>query len=152
MNKEQIIRLEELLIVIPTQMCRNMNQRFINYILKDISKEIAKHHFMILKILQEKEKLYVSEIVHMLGITKSQMTVSVDKLIKLGYVERLLDPHDRRKIFIILTKEGIFITEKIYKRIKERFYEDLKELSGQEMDDLERGLKVLVKLCSLSEQ
>ena len=152
MNKEQINRLEELLIVIPTKMCRNMNQRFINFILKDFSKEIAKHHFMILKLLQEQKTLFVSEIVQMLGITKSQMTVSVDKLIKLAYVERLADPNDRRKIFISLTKEGEDITSKISKRIKQRFFEDIKQLTQKELDDLEKGLIVLTKLCSLTEK
>ena len=106
-----------------------MNQLFVNYILKGISKEIAKHHFMILKMLQENEKFYVTEIVDSLGITKSQMTASVDKLIKLGYVERCADTTDRRKIFISLTKEGSLITEKINTRIKERFREDIKVLS-----------------------
>lgn len=152
MNNEQINRIEELLMVIPTKICRNMNQRFVDYILKDISKEIAKHHFMILKMLQEKEKFYVSEIVQMLGITKSQMTTSIDKLLKLGYVERWADTKDRRKIFISLTKEGSLITEMINTRIKERFHKDIKVLSQNELDELEKGLKVLNKFCSLNEQ
>ena len=128
-----------------------MEQRFVNYILKDISKEIAKHHFMILKMLQEKEKFYVTEIVQMLGITKSQMTASVDKLLQLGYVERWADTKDRRKIFISLTKDGSQITEKINTRIKERFHKDIDVLSQNELDELEKGLKVLNKLCTIND-
>ncbi len=151
MDNQQITRIEEMLMAIPTKMCRNMEQRFVNYILKDISKEIAKHHFMILKMLQEKEKFYVTEIVQMLGITKSQMTASVDKLLQLGYVERWADTKDRRKIFISLTKEGSLITEKINTRIKERFHKDIDVLSQNELDELEKGLKVLNKLCMINE-
>ena len=128
-----------------------MNQRFVNFILKDLSKELAKHHFMILKMLQEKEKFYVTEIVQMLGITKSQMTSSVDKLLKLDYVERRADTSDRRKIFVSITKNGNKITEKINTRIKERFNEDIKVLSQKELNELEKGLIVLNKFCSLNE-
>jgi DNA-binding MarR family transcriptional regulator len=151
MDNKQIARIEEMLMAIPTKMCRNMEQRFVNYILKDISKEIAKHHFMILKMLQEKEKFYVTEIVQMLGITKSQMTASVDKLMQLGYVERWTDTKDRRKIFISITKDGEKITEKINTRIKERFHKDIDVLSQKELDELEKGLKVLNKLCTINE-
>ena len=128
-----------------------MNKRFVSFILKDLSKELAKHHFMILKMLQEKEKFYVTEIVQMLGITKSQMTTSVDKLLKLGYVERWADTSDRRKIYVSITKDGNKITEEINTRIKERFYEDIKVLSQSELNDLEKGLKVLSTFCSISE-
>ena len=151
MDKEQINRIEEMLMIIPTKMCRNMEQRFVNVILKDISKELAKHHFMILKMLQEKEKFYVTEIVQVLGITKSQMTASVDKLFKLGFVDRFADTQDRRKIYISITEKGNIITKKIYTRIKERFNEDIKILSKNELNELEKGLKVLNKFCSLSE-
>ncbi len=152
MNNDQINRIEEMLMIIPTKMCRNMDQRFVNFILKDISKDLAKHHFMILKILQQQEKFYVTEIVQMLGITKSQMTTSVDKLLKLGYANRLADTSDRRKIYVSITKEGNKIAEKINTRIKERFNKDIKVLSQNELNDLEKGLKVLNKFCSLSEQ
>ncbi len=152
MNTKQISSIEEMLMIIPTKMCRNMDQRFVNIILKDTAKDLAKHHYMILKTLQEKEKFYVTEIVQMLGITKSQMTISVDKLLKLGFVERWADNSDRRKIYVSITKNGEKVTEKINKRIKERFYEDIKVLSQTELDELEKGLKILNKLCSINEQ
>ncbi len=151
MDNDQLDRIEEMLMIIPTKMCRNMNQRFVNFILKDLSMELAKHHFMILKMLQEKDEFYVTEIVQMLGITKSQMTTSVDKLLKLGYVERWADTSDRRKIYVSITKNGDKITELINTRIKKRFYEDIKVLTENELNDLEKGLKVLNRFCSISE-
>ncbi len=150
MNNEQLAKIEELLMVIPTKMCRNMEQRFVNLILKDISKDLAKHHFMILKMLHASQKLYVTEIVKSLGITKSQMTASVDKLLKLGYVERRADTKDRRRIFVSITKDGSEITEQIILRMKNRFREDIKVLSQNELNELEQGLKVLNKFCSLN--
>ncbi|OYT16914.1 MAG: hypothetical protein B7C24_05140 [Bacteroidetes bacterium 4572_77] len=152
MDEKQLSRIEEMLMIIPTKMCRNMEQRFVNVILKDISKDLAKHHFMILKMLQQKERFYVTEIVHMLGITKSQMTASVDKLLKLGYVERYADTQDRRKIYVSITKEGAEIATVIYSRIKHRFHKDVEILSQEELNKLEQGLVVLKKFSSLCEQ
>ena len=152
MKEKQIANIEKMLMIIPTQMCRNMEHRFVNGIIKDISKDIAKHHFMILKILQEKEKFYVTEIVQMLGITKSQMTSSVDKLLKLGYVDRMTDTKDRRKIFIALTDKGKELTEEIISKIKELFHNAIKKLSQEELNDFEKGLTVLNKFCSIGEQ
>ncbi len=103
-------------------------------------------------MLQEEEKFYVTETVQMLGITKSQMTASVDKLLKLEYVERWADTSDRRKIYISITEEGNEITGKIYTRIKERFNEDIGVLSQNELNELEKGLKVLNKFCSVSDE
>ena len=80
------------------------------------------------------------------------MTSSIDKLLKLGYVKRWPDTSDRRKIYVSITKNGKQITEKINTRIKERFHEDIKVLSQHELNELEKGLKVLNKFCSLSEQ
>ncbi len=151
MQNEQINRIEEMLMMIPTIMCRNMDQRFANNVLKGISSEIAKHHFMILRSLLDKKKFFVTEIVHTLGITKSQMTSSIDKLLKLGYVERWPDTSDRRKIYVSITKEGEKIAGKINLRMKEQFYKDIKTMSTEELSDLEKGLKVLRKLCSSCE-
>ncbi len=151
MDSKQIDRIEELLLLIPTKMCRKMDTKFINVILKDISSELAKHHFMILRVLQEKDKFYVTEIVKKLGITKSQMTASVDKLIKLDFIERGADPKDRRKIYITLTKSGMDITDKINRRLKKCLEKDIEVLCKEELDDLEKGLMVLAKFCSLNE-
>ncbi len=150
-DNTQISKIEEMLMIIPMKMCRNMEHRFVNIILKDISKELAKHHYMILRTLQEKEKFYVTEIVQILGITKSQMTASVDKLLKLEYVERWADTQDRRKVYIAITKKGTKVTEEINIRIKERFNEDIGILSNQELNELEKGLKVLNKFCTLAD-
>ena len=118
--------IKRLLINIPTKFCRNMNQKFVNTILKDITNDFSKHHFMILKLLSENEHLYVTEIVDTLSITKPQMTASADKLIKLGYVDRQYDIEDRRKIYLSITNQGKEITAHIYNNI------------GIQIDDLKK--------------
>lgn len=148
MDLDMMNRIEEMLMLIPTKMCRNMDHRFVNVILKDISKDLAKHHFMIMKMLLNEDKLFVTEIVKNLGITKSQMTASVDKLLKLDYVERWADTKDRRKIFISLTNKGKDIAEQIVVKLKKCFHHDMQVLTENELNELERGLIVLNKFCS----
>ena len=61
---------------------------------------------MILRLLKNSNQVYITEIVDQLSITKSQMTATIDKLSKLGYVKREQNKNDRRKILIQLTKRG----------------------------------------------
>lgn len=133
---------------VPVMLCRNMNQRFINSFLKDIKSDFSQHHFMIMKLLEENERLYVTEIVENLSITKSQMTASADKLIKLGYIERKNDEEDRRKIYLSITKSGIEMTNVIKNSINKKIKENLVNLSEEEQEELEKGLKILFKFCS----
>ena len=152
MIRKDTKNVEELLMSIPAKMCRNMDKKFVERITKDISKDIAKHHFMILNVLLEKDKLYVSEIIQILEISKSQMTASIDKLIQLGFIERLADPNDRRKVLISIIKKGTEITELINKRIQEYLHENIQKLEDEEIKDLERGLIVLHKFCLSCEE
>ena len=125
-----------------------MDQKFITVILKDM----AKHHFMILRILQEKDRFFVTEIVKRLGITKSQMTASIDKLLQFEYIERFADAKDRRKIYIAITEKGEEVTQVIINRIKQCLQKDIEKLSSENLDKLEDALSVLVNFCSLNEE
>lgn len=137
-----------MLMDIPTKLCRNMNQRFINSFLKEIKSDFSHHHFMILKLLEENRLLYVAEVVADLSITKPQMTASADKLIQLGYIERKYDVDDRRKIYLSITESGIEITNRIKRNINVHINNNLVNLSEKEQIELENGLKILFKFCS----
>jgi len=100
-----------------------------------------------LKLLEEHEVLYLTEFVDILGITKSQMTALIDKLIEMGYVNRTNDADDRRKIFVSATEEGEKITSKINKAINTQIDNHLSKLDQNELHTLENGLLILQKLC-----
>jgi len=70
------------------------------------SRDISFPHFAIMRVLDESGLLPVSEVGKRLLIPKPQMTHFVDKLIKLGLVERLPDSKDRRIINVALTDKG----------------------------------------------
>lgn len=57
----------------------------------------------------------MSEIAQQLGVTSGTPTVTIDRLIKKGYVERSRDEEDRRQVFVKLTDKGLTSYEAIVK-------------------------------------
>jgi len=102
---------------------------------------------MILKQLEENKKLYVTEFVEKLSITKPQMTSLLDKLSAMGYITRTNDIDDRRKIYISATREGEATTIKINTAIDNHIDNRLVRLTPVEIDTLESGLLMLQKFC-----
>ena len=143
---------KNLLINIPVKLCRNMNQRLIYSILRDLPYDLSQHHFAILKLLNEIESVNITEVVEKLSITRPQMTASADKLVKFNYINRENKYSDRRKLYLSLTKEGREVVEIIDQRISILTNEILAELSDSELKQLEQGLIVLEKLCINSKE
>lgn len=142
-NKE----LKKLLMNIPNKLCRNMNNEFVKSIIQDLEINFSQQHYMVLKLLEEKKHLYVTEFVDTLGITKPQMTSLIDKLIDMGYVNRTNDLNDRRKVYISINQSGMNITSKINNAINNQLDNHLIKLSPMELETLEKGLLILQKLC-----
>ncbi|MDY0075840.1 MAG: MarR family transcriptional regulator [Bacteroidales bacterium] len=139
--------LKKLLLAVPIKLCRNMDHQFVKSILKDLQLNISQQHFMILKLLETHENLYISEFVEKLNITKPQMTSLLDKLIELDFISRTTDQNDRRKIVVTTTQSGKKLLATINKAIDIQLDNYLIELSQEELSALENGLKVLQKLC-----
>lgn len=57
----------------------------------------------------------MSEIAHQLGVTSGTPTVTIDRLIKKGYVDRVRDEEDRRQVFVKLTEKGLESYDEIVK-------------------------------------
>lgn len=140
--------LKKLLLEIPTQLCRNMDQQFVKSILKDLGINFSQQHYTVLRLLEESGPLYVTALVEILGITKSQMTALVDKLIMMEYVNRTNDRNDRRKIYISTTHEGKKAASEINTAIDKQIDNHLFKLNQKELETLENGLLILKKLCA----
>lgn len=59
------------------------------------------------------ENKKMSEIANSLGVTFGTPTVTIDRLIKKGYVIRTRDEDDRRQVFISLSESGISVYKSI---------------------------------------
>jgi DNA-binding MarR family transcriptional regulator len=64
------------------------------------------------EIIGHNQNIRMKELAERLGVTTGTLTVGIDKLEKLGLVERKPHENDRRSWLIVLTKKG----EKMYER------------------------------------
>ncbi len=89
----------------------------------------------------------MTDIARQEGITLPAATVLIDKLVTLGYVERISDKNDRRLVLITLTPEGRAITE----NLKQRYLNRLNEILNKDVNDQDRHdlLKSLNKLADI---
>jgi len=106
-------------------------------------KDLSRPHFAIMMMLSEVGKLPISAIGKRLLIPKPQMTNLVDRLIKLGIVDRLPDLRDRRIINIALTNKGIEVLGELRKAIESNVRDKLTYLRNEELEELAVSLAKL---------
>ncbi|WP_192988188.1 MULTISPECIES: MarR family winged helix-turn-helix transcriptional regulator [Carnobacterium] len=84
-----------------------------------------------------------SEVAKKLAITAGTLTVSVNNLVKKGYVERIRSEMDRRVVKLGLTKKG-----RLLYRLHDKFHRDMvkETISGMEQEEAEILIKGLRNL------
>lgn len=101
-------------------------------------------HGNILTVLYESnEKLTMGQIAKKIGKDKSTVTPLIEKLLKLGYIEKVRSEEDKRITYIILTKKGKQLESK-FNAISAQVYETAYKNFSQEEKEL--FLKLLKKL------
>lgn len=73
--------------------------------------------FFLLTYLSSEEYLTMSDIAKKMGHSTAAATGLVDRLEKLGYVDRLHAAEDRRKIMVRITAKGVELVSKMRKEI-----------------------------------
>lgn len=105
----------------------------------------TERYFSILYFLYEYNGCNQQCICNNLAIDKTAMVKVIDYLIKMGIVDRNVNPKDRREHFIVLTKKGTKQTEEIVKVFKEIDEEIFTNISSEEKEVF---LKTLNQLSS----
>ncbi len=136
MSADHLEKAIDELVRIPPILHRKLHRDLFKVVLQEVGADIAHHHMMIIRMIQESGPLSSSEIGEMLAIAKSQMTHSVDRLIELGMVEREHSTEDRRRVRISLTEKGRSTLERVDKSINNRLKEKLAILSDNELKKL----------------
>lgn len=91
-----------------------------------------------IEVIGHHQNLMMRELADRLGITTGTLTVAVDRLEKLGMVQRKPHEHDRRSWLIVLTKQGKAMYEQHNRYHEELTKEISYELSDQEIETLTR--------------
>ncbi|WP_461206013.1 MarR family winged helix-turn-helix transcriptional regulator [Clostridium sp. DL1XJH146] len=102
---------------------------------QDIYGLIPSHGNILTALYENEKELTMKEIARIIGKDKSTVTPLINKLVKLGYVEKLKCEKDKRITFIKLTEKGreneskyMNISKEIYETAYKGFTEEEKEV------------------------
>jgi DNA-binding MarR family transcriptional regulator len=73
---------------------------------KDTGTKLTANQASILDHLEADEPVTLFDLAMHMGVTPSTMSISVDRVVKLGYVQRIKDKKDARRVHLTLTKQG----------------------------------------------
>jgi DNA-binding MarR family transcriptional regulator len=83
------------------------------------------------------------------GLKPAATTTLIDRLTDKGYVRRVADPRDRRKVLVEMTEEGMARTYEMYRPLIEEGQVSLRRLGAEE---LTRMRDYLVEITELTER
>jgi DNA-binding MarR family transcriptional regulator len=82
-----------------------------------------------------------------IGITFSNLSKIINGMeIQKGWVERTIDPHDRRQILLAITQQGKAILEKAKREQRERLGLIIPRLSSEDREIVARGIAVFNRI------
>jgi DNA-binding MarR family transcriptional regulator len=88
----------------------------------------------------------VSEVGEALGTGKAAASLLVERLVRVGLVDRTEDPVDRRRTLVQLTAEGEQAVSRLRDGGRERFTEWLNRLSDDDLAALAQGMRALAAI------
>ncbi len=109
---------------------------------------LSAHQASILDHLDEIEPTGLLALAKHLGVTASTMSLTVDRLVRGGYVRRDADPQDGRRVNLRLTKAGLKIRREKSVLDPQRVASMLRRLSKEEREQGIAGLVVLARAAS----
>jgi DNA-binding MarR family transcriptional regulator len=89
------------------------------------------------------ESATLGEVARRLMVTPAVVTGLIDRLEKRGYVRRVNEPGDRRRIHLALTDEGRARSVEVENSLVEDISSRVSQLTARDIEALERGLEIL---------
>ena len=100
-------------------------------------------YYHILKVLNKRGELPMSEIGRLVYISKSNMTSLIDKLVEDGLAERLPDENDRRVINIALTDKGKDLLKNWRKHANNEIKNNLSTLTDEDLEKFYESIETM---------
>ena len=99
--------------------------------------------FFLLTYLSSEDYLTMSDIAKKMGHSTAAATGLVDRLEKLGYVERVHAAEDRRKIMVRITHKGTELVALMRKEIASNLAEVMSEMDEDEADTVDHARRAV---------
>jgi DNA-binding MarR family transcriptional regulator len=113
---------------------------------------VSAHQVSILDHLDANSPTMLSDLADHMGVTAATMSIAIGRLVQQGYVTRVLDPADRRKVQLRLTDAGVRICA-ANSVLEPSLVEDmLAQLSAADRKAALRGLAILGRAAVAAQQ
>jgi DNA-binding MarR family transcriptional regulator len=122
-----------------------LSKLYYSVLSKSLENLDVERYYSILFFLNENNGCNQQCICNNLAIDKTAMVKVIDHLIKVGFVDRNVNPDDRREHFIVLTKKGLKQTAEI---VKSFHAIDAEIFSGVSKEEQATFNKVMCQLSS----
>lgn len=107
------------------------------------SDSVSFPQFFLLTYLSSEEYLTMSDIAKKMGHSTAAATGLVDRLEKLGYVERVHAAEDRRKIMVRITSKGVDLVSKMRGEIAEDLAGMMNDMDEEETETVAHARRAL---------
>lgn len=104
---------------------------------------LSRHQASVLDHLDELDPMTVNDLARHMAVTPSTMSLAIDRLERKGYVARMRDGADRRRVHVRLTSAGVRIKEASSVLDPVRVESLLSRLTEREREAAIRGLALL---------
>ena len=108
-------------------------------------KLLSRHQASVLDHLDEVEPTTLNDLAKHMGVTAGTMSLTIDRLERRGYVVRLRDVADRRRVHLRLTSAGVRVRQASSVLDPPRVEAVVARLTPQERDAALRGLALLAR-------
>lgn len=105
---------------------------------------------MLLGILAHHEKMKVSDLSQKLGLSNSTVSGIIDRVEKMGFVERTRSKEDRRVVYINITPEYKKIIEENFKNIDKVLESKISDATPEELNKVLEGLNIFKRILEES--
>ena len=99
--------------------------------------------FFLLAYLSSEDYLTMSDIAKKMGHSTAAATGLVDRIEKLGYVERVHAAEDRRKIMVRITQKGMELVARMRREIASGLSDVMSEMDEEESDTVDHVNRAL---------
>src|SRR6478672_1692811 len=113
---------------------------------------VSSRQVSIMDHLDAESPTMLTDLAEHLGVTPATMSIAVGRLVDQGYVTRVLDPVDRRKVQLRLTEAGVRITAANSVLEPTLVAEMLDQLGAKDRRDALRGLELLAHAAGAAQQ
>ena len=117
----------------------------ISYVLSKVIEDspLTAHQMYIMKIILKSPSINLKTLCNDMLLSKSSMSLTLNKLVEGGFVLRSECPHDRRSIGIELTEKGERILMETTLKIREIFGRLTNDYTAEELEKIKLGLENL---------